>query len=292
MKNFINYYYNLFISDIRKKDDYYILSSNDCFYEFLPCYDDPKSIYDNYIRIIESYKYIHQIMFNINKSIITIYNNIPYILLKKNQNSDAIIDFDYIINYDIKVYDKISNNWKELWKRKIDYYEYQVKEIGSKYKNIKESFSYYVGLSELAISLTNYVDINEIPSYISHRRIKNKETVDSFCNPINIIVDTRCRDIGEYLKINYINESLSVENSIEYIDKIYFSKSEATLLLSRLLYPSYYFDVYDGVIQGKVDESKLNKYIEKNVYYETFLKEIYKYLRFRYNIPVVDWLES
>ena len=64
------------------------------------------------------------------------------------------------------------------------------------------------------------------------------------------------------------------------------------LFFARLLYPSYYFDVYDDIIQEKVNEESIKKYIEKNISYEIFLKDIYKYVKLKYRMPEIEWLEN
>ena len=115
--------------------------------------------------------------------------------------------------------------------------------------------------------------------------------MDEFLNPTNIVIDNITRDIAAYFKVNYINEVITIDEIINDLNKINLSYNESVLLLSRLLYPSYYFDMYDKIIQDKISEEKINYYIEKNVYYETFLKQIYKYLKFRYKIPEIEWME-
>ena len=292
MKNFINYYYNLSISNIRKNSENYYFEINGIEYEFILCLDDKESIRSKYFLIINSNRYTHEIVYNINNSIYTYYNNLPYILIKKNYKNDELINLKTIIEYDALLDIKYHFNWKQLWQNKIDYYEYQVKEIGYKYYNIKQSFSYYIGLSEIAICLLNYVNSSEILPYISHKRITIKENYDSFLNPINIVIDSRIRDISEYIKINYINEKISIDDIKIFLNEFTMNNSEAILFLSRLIYPTYYFDLYDLIIQDKINDSKINYYIEKNVYYETFLKNMYKILKTKYNIPIIEWFEN
>ena len=292
MKNFINYYYNLSISNIRKNSENYYFEINGIEYEFILCLDDKESIRSKYFLIINSNRYTHEIVYNINNSIYTYYNNLPYILIKKNYKNDELINLKTIIEYDALLDIKYHFNWKQLWQNKIDYYEYQVKEIGYKYYNIKQSFSYYIGLSEIAICLLNYVNSSEIFPYISHKRITIKENYDSFLNPINIVIDSRIRDISEYIKINYINEKISIDDIKIFLNEFTMNNSEAILFLSRLIYPTYYFDLYDLIIQDKINDSKINYYTEKNVYYETFLKNMYKLLKTKYNIPIIEWFEN
>ena len=290
IKNLIKYYYNLTVSETRKIDNYYIFYVNDIEYEFLPCYENINNIYNNYLCALRSNRYVHEIVFNKNNVIITFYNQVPYILLKKNNNSNSIISFKNIIHYDCRVNVEFALNWKKLWKEKIDYYEYQINQLGGKYSIVKECFNYYLGLSELAISIINYVDYKEIKPYLSHKRINIYDTESIFCNPLNLLIDTRVRDIAEYIKINIINNKISNEESLNEINSMNLNRSESLLLLSRLIYPTQFFDMYDKIIQGKLGEVKLNTLIQKNVYYETFLRDVYKNLNLKYNFPEIDWL--
>lgn len=291
MKNLINYYYNLIISEFRKIDDYYIFDIEGKKYCFEPFYGNLNKFYQVYSLLKSHNKYCHEVIINKDKSIITFYDNIPYILLKKNLYLTNLVTLEEIFNYDIILYEKNNLNWKELWEEKIDYYEYQMNQLGFKYRFLKESFSYYVGLSEIAINLLNYVNKKNINFYICHKRINYKESMDEFLNPVNIVVDNRTRDIAEYLKINYINDKMNIESVIDYLNYISLSYDEGLLLLSRLIYPSYYFDIYDKIIQERVSEEKVKFYIKKNANYEAFLKQIYNFLKNKYKIPEIEWLE-
>ena len=84
MKNFINYYYNLSILKIRKSSDNYYFEINGIEYEFVTCFDNEQSLLYRYFLTNKSNRYTHEIIYNINNSIYTYYNNVPYILIKKN----------------------------------------------------------------------------------------------------------------------------------------------------------------------------------------------------------------
>lgn len=292
MKNLINYYYNLLVNNFKKVDEKFIFVLDNINYEFIPFYGDINQFYKNYMLLINKNKYCHQVIFNKDKSLLTFYNNKPYMLIKKNISIKKYVDIQEIINYDIPIYNENKINWKKLWKDKIDYYEYQMSQLGIKYKILRRSFDYYIGLSESAISLLNYVNYENIKYYICHKRINLNERLDEFLNPINIIIDNRTRDVAEYIKINYLNETIKINEVLNELDNINFDYSESLLLLSRLLYPSYYFDLYDQIIQDKLREDKINFYIKKNSEYEEFLKKIYSYLKNKYKIPEIEWLEN
>lgn len=292
MKNLINYYYNLNIIDFRKSGEHFIFEIDGKKYEFIPFFGDINEFYKNYLILINNNKYCHEVIVNKDNSLTTFYNNNHYILLRKNISIDKQVDINEIINYDILVYSDTNLNWKKLWSEKIDYYEYQMSQLAFKYKSFKNSFDYYIGLSETAISLLNYIDGDNINYYVCHKRIKQNQKLDEFFNPLNIIIDSRVRDIAEYIKINIINDIIGIEEVTYYIENLNFSYTEILLLMSRLLYPSYYFDVYDSVIQGKSSEEEIKPYIKKNISYETFLKSIYKFIKNKYRIPQIEWLDS
>lgn len=291
MKNLINYYYGIELKNFKKVEEKFIFQSNDKFYEFSPFYGDINVFYKNYLTLVNSNKYCHEIIFNKEKQLLTFYNGKPYLLLKKNLLIDKKVDLNEIITYYIPVYNKTIFEWKKLWKEKIDYYEYQMSQLAVKYKILKNSFDYYVGLSETAISLLNYVNEKEIKYYICHKRIITNEKLDDFFNPTNFVVDSVTRDIAEYVKMEYFEKSIDLSMIFSCLDKLNFNDTESVLFLARLIYPSYYFDMYDQIIQGKLAEEKIELYIKRNTSYEAFLKKIYFYLKTKYRIPEIEWLE-
>lgn len=291
MKNLINYYYGILINSFKKINERFVFEEDNKSYEFIPFYGDVNKFYKNYLILINNNKYCHEVVFNKDKSLVTFYNNKPYFLLKKKIYIDKSVDINEIINYDIPVYGAHTLDWKKLWEQKIDYYEYQMSQLSFKYRKLKNSFDYYIGLSETAINLLNYVDEKNIKYYVCHKRINQNENLDEFFNPVNIVIDSRVRDIAEYVKVNYFNEVISLNEFFHYLDVLDFSYTESLLLLSRLLYPSYYFDMYDQVIQEKLNEEKIDFYIKKNTYYEVFLKKTYNYIKNKHKIPEIEWLE-
>ena len=67
-----------------------------------------------------------------------------------------------------------------------------MRQLGLKYKKIKSSFDYYVGLSENSINLLNYVNEKDVKYYICHRRISFNEKLDNFFNPLSIEIAVSC----------------------------------------------------------------------------------------------------
>ena len=292
MKNTIIYYYGITIEDYRKREKKFIFTDNEhqFEYEFSEYYDDVTKLLNLYSLLKYNNKLTYEIILNKNREIITYFENKPYILLRKNNNSiKNKITLNNLLNKKILLNVKPNIDWKKLWKQKNEYYENYLEEVKLKYPLIKESSSYYFGMSELAINLLNYVDYDNIDYTICHKRIVKQ---DDLYNPLNVLIDNRIRDIAEFIKLNYMNNNLTNDEIINFIENNYFSKDESLLLLSRLIYPSYYFDVCEKIWFYKEKEENLIKIIKKNVQYETFLKSIYNILKYKHNIIIIEFLEN
>ena len=292
MKNLINYYYNLEIQNFKKSSNKFLFKLNNKNYEFVAFSGNMNELISNYNIVKSSNKYCHTIVPNKDNSPITFYKGTQYILIEKNLNIEKYVDSKEILFYEIIVEKNLKNNWKKLWGEKIDYYEYQMSQLSIKYPLIKESLNYYIGLTETAITLLNYVNYSMVKNYICHKRINFKEKLDEFLNPINFIIDSRVRDLAEFIKINYMFNCINYNDIIKMIELFNLSDQEAILLLSRLLYPSYYFDLYDKIIKDEIDENSIEIYTKKSTSYEVLLKKIYKTLKKIHVIPNIEWLNS
>lgn len=290
MKNLINYYYNLIPTEIIQKEDNYELIINNGKYLFTPYYGNINDVIVIYNYLINIKVYCHEIIYNNENQIITINNNKPYVLLKIHYDNNRVIELKDIIAYNININNPQKCNWKKLWCEKIDYYEYQIKEFGKKYSLIKESFSYYDGLCENAISLLNIIEMKNMEMYINHKRIKYAMTNLDFYNPLNLTIDNKVRDVSDYFKINFFKNENIIKEVQLYLENSKLSYEESLLFLLRLIYPSYYFDLYDKIIQGKEQEKKLNIYINKVDNYEIFIKQVYHIISRYYKLPEIDWI--
>ena len=292
MKNLIAYYYNIYITQYKKSKDKFQFEYNGKKHSFVLFEGDPETLYKNYLIIKKSNKYCHKILMNKDGSMITMYNSKPFVLMREDFFIDKCVDINEIISYDSFVGQNYSLTWKRLWEQKIDYYEYQMSQVSFKYPKIKESFNYYLGLTETAISILNYVDKSAIDYFISHKRVFSNETLDEFFNPLEIVIDSRARDLAEFIKTNYIYQNLNINDIYFYIDSFNFNSNESLLFFARIMYPSYYFDQYDEIIQGKISEEKAELLTKKNADYEVFLKKIYAFLRKKNSLPNIEWLNS
>ena len=295
MKNAISYYYNITANVIHQTGKTFKFTNNGENYILTTCErEDIDDIYELSYNLIKQGVLCHQIILNNSNSIITNINNLPYILMKVLVNNDKITLND-IINFNntiitVKLDNLRRDNWFNLWCNKVDYFEYQVNQMGKKYPIIRESFSYYIGLAEIGISLFKNTNKSEKLS-LSHRRILYGQSLTELYNPINLIIDLRIRDVCEYFKSCFFN-NIDVEHIISnYLYTSNLDETEKILFLSRMLYPSYYFDVYEQIIDGKLDENELKKIINKVDEYELLLRNIYSLLK-NNNFPEIEFLNK
>ena len=302
MKNSINYYYNIRIDNLIKiNEDYYFYLNNNK-YKLIK-YDRPNediiSLYKLNIEMIKRNCMIHRIIINKDNQVITIINNIPYILLKlyeNNCNDVFLKDINYMQykTYNIS-YDKNlnRNDWVKLWSDKIDYYEYQINQLGKEYPILCDSLSYYIGLGENAISyLVNNIKNRNFVMVSSHKRIKKENGSEDFYDPTKLVIDSRVRDLSEYIKTSFFDNQFNMNEIIKYLNINNLTNEEYILLFSRLLFPTYYFDRYDEIINNNKEEKIILQIIDKNYEYERFLNEIYKYIIYekKAQIEPIEWL--
>lgn len=303
MKETINYYYNLNPSRINKIFDYYYFYVNNELYYFMIYKRKPEdlnAIYDFNRSMISSNILVNEIINNRDNSIVTYVNKIPYILIKIYVNINKAIslgEISYLSNTKVFYQNNLMrSNWALLWSNKIDYLEYHHGHNYQKYPLLSLSFDYFIGLSENAISYLNNAIKNTSPEdvdigVISHDIINSDDTIYALYDPMNIIIDHKARDLAEYIKLSFFIDNFSIfEELDEYFKYNYFSFYGMNLLVARILYPSFYFDKYDEIVNEEAQESSILKITSRIDEYEKYLQDIFSYLKKYYNIKDVGWI--
>lgn len=304
MNNYINYYYSIYPDSIREQNKTFYFDYNDEKYFFVILdrpIEDANYLYQLNVEMLRRDSLMHEIILNRDKSPVTLVNNIPYVLMKvfinENKRSDlSEITFIGMSNANIKknkILDR--SDWATLWSAKIDYFEYQISQIGKKYPLICEYLSYYIGVAENAIiyyknTLSDIKPTSYDTLTIAHKRIKASDTAFDIYNPLSLIIDYPVRDFAEYIKANFF-AGVDVWAEIEeYFNHYNLSPYSKRLLYARLLFPSYFFDVYESIVEGKVKEEDIMPIIYKNDEYEDFLIELHTYINRENIMPQLDWL--
>lgn len=304
MKEMINYYYNFDCLEVEENKNY--SSFNYCGDNFyFVFFNRSKDELEDLITIINELKLkgvnVHTIILNRFNSYVTKIGDNNYVLLKINCNKDEIVNFWDLTN-NLKTFKLNSNNsklyrnnWGKLWSEKVDYFEYQIKELGKDKLIVLNSFSYYIGLAENAISyvnkINNVIGISmEDNIVLSHRRIFHPNTYLNYLNPLSFIFDLEVRDVAESLKIGFFNNENALIDLKSYLKFNKLSSYSYHMLYARLIYPSYYFDIYENVMNESGLEEKLLSIIKKVDEYEKFLKSAYKEISKYTNLERIDWI--
>lgn len=303
MKKIIKYFYNLNPEKIYNKKNIYRFSANKKNYIFHEYKNENVEIEEKYKlqMYLEKLKIIcNCIIKNNMNEIITKINEKKYILIELRIKTRRINIMDLLLLTNIKIENilikKIDRtDWKKMWKKNIDYIEYQIYTNNIKNRYIKESNQYYIGITENCISMLENIEPIEYNKTICHERVDHKMTTDEFYNPLNFIVDNRIRDYGEFIK-GYLYSQPSESEIIkgitkEILTKANLLKKEFIMLYIRILYPGKYFDIYEKLIKKEDEEKELLKLISNSLEIEKNLKIIYSIINKKQYIPNIDWIK-
>lgn len=296
MNNFIEYFYGIKVDKIVYEKNSYSFIYNRYFYK-LYVFDNSSNT-DFLINVNKKMlgnTLVSEIIKNRNGEVLSIYNNIGYILMRIYVNVNKGISLKEVVSLSNSLYkDKLMINWGNLWERKMDYLEDLINENGKKYPLIVDSFNYFVGLAENAISYYNTILIDENYKFgISHRKIKIDDTIEELYNPLNIIFDYKVRDVAEYMKISFFNGNKNALNEfIWYLNNNYLSIMEAKLLIARLLYPSFYFDMYEDIMIDEKEEKIITNILTKIDEYEIYLAKLIEMISSKYGVDDILWLKK
>ena len=301
MKNTINYFYNLQPENIHQYEKQLKFNYNNTNYVFLPCYrkeEELKDLQRQATFFFSNGIYCHQFVTNINSSIITLVNNVPYVLLLIYVNDNRIITFDDLIWFSnispISNVDSLRrDNWFSLWIEKIDYFEYQVSQFGKTFPLLRESFSYFAGMAETGISFLKSINTNyEKTLSLSHGRVKKDNSLFDLYNPLNFIIDNKSRDICEYFKECFFKGLDKTDDLFNYISYNNLTRADYLLLYARMLFPTFYFDVYELIVHGNLSEKEILPIIHKIEDYELFLNQLHNYLKQYVEIASIEWINK
>lgn len=303
MKESIEYYYNLTIDELFiEKDVYHFKLENRDFY-FNYFSRDVKDLEDIIKCNIELKNHginTHIILKNINNDYLTKIEDQNYILIEVI-NKGEIISISDIIDYNRKFIlidssNLYRNNWSYLWQTKIDYIESQLKEIKTNII-IENSIDYYIGLAENAIYYVNIIEkkypISNLDKIVlSRKRIYFPNYKLNYLNPLSFIFDLEVRDVAEYIKSYlFAGENAMVELET-FLKSTHLTTYSYNMLFARLLYPSYYFDIYEKIVNTNDKSEKILKVISLNEEYEKFLKKAYELISKYAPLENIEWLKN
>ncbi len=299
MKNFIDYYYNINVSEIKHIHDKYFIYTNNERY-MLKVFGDTDffMVYEYLANQLDKYLYFFRIVKNRQNDYLTYIDDKPYILLKLSDiNNNTISIYDIKINQFFEYSNKISRlirfPWVKLWENKIDYFEEWCYLKQNQYKNMYSLFHYFIGVAENAVLYLKITEaeekVEEIDRLvISHNRLSMDSSLYDYYDPTNIVLDHPSRDVSEYIKSTYVHGNFDIKLLEEYLNEHHFSKYGLRLLYARILFPSFFFDYIDEMILNSYDTDLL--YLEARIIeFERFISQISVFFKEKYDIPVVTW---
>lgn len=293
MKNAIYNYYNILVDELNKSDNNYFFYFNDELFLFYLVLNDVKLVENIYRYIIENNIESFNILPNKDGNLFSEIDNKKYALLRVNGILKYEFKFDEFKFYPI---DENGIDWGTLWGERLDYYEVQIRELGIKYQTVLNSFGMFSGLAENAIlyfnmTLEKFGDLKKEVGIV-HNRVKYPCYLIDYYNLLNYVIDYNVRDISEYIKSYVISDDFDVNNVIALISRMNLNDLMFNLLYARLLYPTFYFDVFDKIIleDGKDNDivfvlNKLNNYLE-------MLKSVYNGFNSKYDMFRIEWLNK
>ena len=302
MKQTIEYYYSLKIEELflEQNSYHFLLDDKDYYFvHFLRSETDLDDLIECSKELKKKNIDCHNIIVNINNSVLTKVDDINYILLQVN-NKDEIYSIVEMIQMNKKAklnYPKTNlyrNNWAMLWSTKIDYIENQLTEIKID-EIIKKTIDYYIGLTENAIYYVNNISAKYSFSLsdsivLAHKRIYYPNYKLNYLNPLSFIFDLEVRDIAEYIKSAFFANEDALLELQTYLKSVKLTNYSYNMLFARLLYPSYYFDLYEKIVNYNEKIDSLIDIINKNTAYEDFLKKAYKEISSYATLEKINWL--
>ncbi len=286
MESKIKYYYNLLVEKIVKKENFSLFVADNNLY-ILKKETNISPIFfikNDFINVIK----------NKDGQYITNIENIEYVVLKVEKNQYNIYDRFVIEHSDTES----SISTSSLWIEKNKYLEQQILNFSMNKDELIQSFDYYMGLAENAIAIMKKIENKSEAKkeYVCHRRIYYPNNTINYYDPTNYVIDYKSRDIAEYIKSWFFKEENVKISEIEsFIKKYKLNNLDLLILYARLIYPTYYFDVFEDLILSKDNaeaKQKLLNIINKTKKYQQTITDIFEIYVQDSTLPYIKWIND
>lgn len=283
MKEFIEYNYDLRCDDLAILNNLLYFKHLDKFYIISNFNRDEVEFEKvlNYL-ISNSLKSLKVVM-NKKGSYISEFNGKKYVVMESDCENE-IIDFPICIGGLINE----NNYWNEIWENRVVQLEKHKSEL-SLNKDIFYILNYYIGLIEICIYNYNllikkYGQKNGLS--IQHNRIEFPIYSFSYYNPVNYLFDFEFRDFAEYLKMRFFYSDFSTDEAISVIDNYNFDNFSINMFFVRLIYPTYFLELYDIQNKNNVYSDLFYDLLKKSSQYENFILKLITAMSSKYEIII------
>ena len=292
MKNLIYTYYNILLDEINKDSNNYFFYYNQELYIFYLVLNDINVVEFIYKFIKENNIESFEIILNKDGKLFTDVDNKKYSLLKIKGILKYEVKFEEFKFYPIN---REPHNWGELWSERLDYYEIQLRELGYKYQTVLNSFGMFAGMAENAVLYFNLTkkkfNDSEVVGIV-HNRMNYPCYLVDYNNPLNLVIDYNIRDIAEYIKAYLLSNEYELNNVLLLLERLNVNNLMFNLLYSRLMYPTFYFDIFDKIILEDGKDNDIVDILNMVDKYLDMLNKVYLKFKDRYNMLNVEWLNK
>lgn len=283
MKEFIEYNYDLRCDDLTILNNLLYFKHLDKFYIISNFNRDEVEFEKVLNYLISNNLKSLKVVMNKKGSYISEFNGKKYVVMESDCENE-IIDFPICIGGLINE----NNYWNEIWENRVVQLEKHKSEL-SLNKDIFYILNYYIGLIEICIYNYNllirkYGQKNSLS--IQHNRIEFPIYSFSYYNPVNYLFDFEFRDFAEYLKMRFFYSDFSTDEAISVIDNYNFDNFSINMFFVRLIYPTYFLELYDMQNKNNVYSDLFYDLLKKSSQYENFILKLITAMSSKYEIII------
>ena len=283
MKEFIEYNYDLRCDDLAILNNLLYFKHLDKFYIISNFNRDEVEFEKVLNYLISNNLKSLKVVMNKKGSYISEFNGKKYVVMESDCENE-IIDFPICIGGLINE----NNYWNEIWENRVVQLEKHKSEL-SLNKDIFYILNYYIGLIEICIYNYNllirkYGQKNGLS--IQHNRIEFPIYSCSYYNPVNYLFDFEFRDFAEYLKMRFFYSDFSTDEAISVIDNYNFDNFSINMFFVRLIYPTYFLELYDMQNKNNVYSDLFYDLLKKSSQYENFILKLITAMSSKYEIII------
>lgn len=283
MKEFIEYNYDLRCDDLAILNNLLYFKHLDKFYIISNFNRDEVEFEKVLNYLISNNLKSLKVVMNKKGSYISEFNGKKYVVMESDCENE-IIDFPICIGGLINE----NNYWNEIWENRVVQLEKHRSEL-SLNKDIFYILNYYIGLIEICIYNYNllirkYGQKNGLS--IQHNRIEFPMYSFSYYNPVNYLFDFEFRDFAEYLKMRFFYSDFSTDEAISVIDNYNFDNFSINMFFVRLIYPTYFLELYDMQNKNNVYSDLFYDLLKKSSQYENFILKLITAMSSKYEIII------
>ena len=214
-----------------------------------------------------------------------LYKNKYYVVLEYKEFSLDL--YQLIIEDKKKIVSSGKIDWRDKWINRSEYIMNTYSSYRNKNKVIDNSIDYYFGLLESSICYLNGFNYENVNLYVQHAKMSYFD----YFNPFNIRIDVKERDFSNFLKYIFFDDKYN-ESYIRSIIEKNITNYDFNLIVARLIYPDYYFDLFDDYLINSDDKTLdlIKKIVNRVDEYEKYVYMICNYVKLNIQIKNVDYL--